>query len=151
LELERFTFGGNTVLEETIVFKRRRLIRALRQADKKRDVLRASENEDDYDALYEIDRKIDNILLDIDALDQRTLKRAAYRFGIPFRRVGFDEWLKVKEGGGNPKALDNLSFEESAALRRKIADARFAYWKKWAELLIPILSLLIAIIALLKK
>lgn len=41
--------------------------------------------------------------------------------------------------------------EERATLRRMISKARFDWWKKWAELLIPVLSLLVALIALLKS
>jgi hypothetical protein len=36
-------------------------------------------------------------------------------------------------------------------LRKQIRDARFAYWKGWAEIIIPILALLVAIIALVKR
>ncbi len=41
--------------------------------------------------------------------------------------------------------------EEPEKLLRMISKARFEWWKKWIELLVPILSLLIAIIVLLKK
>jgi hypothetical protein len=36
-------------------------------------------------------------------------------------------------------------------LRRRISEARYAYWKRWFDLLVPILSLLIAILALTRK
>jgi len=36
-------------------------------------------------------------------------------------------------------------------VERRIKDARFAYWKRWADILVPILALVVAIIALLKK
>ena len=135
--------------------KRRKLIRALRHADKKRAPLRNvtvdSENVDDYYSLYKVDTEIDGILADLEELEEGRLKRTAHRFGIPFREVSFDEWLKVKESGHNPKTVGRLSHRELAELRRNITEARFTYWKKWAELLVPILSLLIAIIALLRK
>ena len=35
-----------------------------------------------------------------------------------------------------------------SVLKKQIRDARFAYWKGWAEIVIPILALLVAIIAL---
>jgi hypothetical protein len=32
-----------------------------------------------------------------------------------------------------------------------VKDAKLDYWQRWAQILVPILSLLVAIIALLKK
>lgn len=43
----------------------------------------------------------------------------------------------------------DLNDSAIAMLQHRIRDARLAYWKGWAEMLIPILSLLVAIIALL--
>jgi len=36
-------------------------------------------------------------------------------------------------------------------LKKRINDARFAYWRAWMELVVPILSLLVAIFALLRS
>jgi hypothetical protein len=38
-----------------------------------------------------------------------------------------------------------------AVITKQIRTERLAYWKGWAEILIPVLSLIVAIIALLKK
>lgn len=43
-----------------------------------------------------------------------------------------------------------LNRAAQAILIHKIRSARFAYWKSWSEILIPILSLLVAILAILK-
>jgi len=43
-----------------------------------------------------------------------------------------------------------LSAKGRTMITKQIREARLAYWKSWAEILIPILSLLVAIIALLK-
>jgi hypothetical protein len=43
-----------------------------------------------------------------------------------------------------------LSVKGRTMITKQIREARLAYWKSWAEILIPILSLVVAIIALLK-
>ena len=44
-----------------------------------------------------------------------------------------------------------LSEKGFTMITKQLREARFAYWKGWAELLIPILALIVAILALLKK
>lgn len=41
--------------------------------------------------------------------------------------------------------------QSRARLTREISEARFIYWERWAKLLVQILSLLVAIVALLKN
>jgi hypothetical protein len=43
-----------------------------------------------------------------------------------------------------------LNQAAKAVLIHKIRSARFAYWKAWSEILIPILSLIVAILALIR-
>lgn len=76
----------------------------------------------------------------LDKYESRYLLRKAENWGIelPFK----EEWYAGKG------LLNNLG---RAVITKQIRDARFAYWKGWVELLIPVLSLLLAIIALLKK
>lgn len=46
---------------------------------------------------------------------------------------------------------DTLNNLGKAVITKQIREARFAYWKAWADILIPILALVVAIIALLKR
>jgi hypothetical protein len=77
-----------------------------------------------------------------------------YLRDIATQRFGLDVSLEQaiydpKMHGVEPRAY--FQREERATLRRMISKARFDWWKKWAEVLIPILSLLVAIIAILKS
>jgi hypothetical protein len=77
-----------------------------------------------------------------------------YLRDIATQRFGLDVSLEQaiydpKMHGVEPRAY--FQSEERATLRRMISKARFDWWKKWAEVLIPILSLLVAIIAILKS
>lgn len=62
------------------------------------------------------------------------------------------EWYSVTNKGRTVNiVLPYLNQKGTAIINHQIRIARFAYWKSWAEILIPILSLIIAILALLKS
>jgi hypothetical protein len=61
----------------------------------------------------------------------------------------------VKDRDDDPDASDDravllLNEAGKAAITRLIRNEQFSYWKRWAEILIPVLSLIVAIIALMK-
>lgn len=82
------------------------------------------------------------------------MRDKARRFGItlpPFDDSDCWEQGKFWEKRGEAFVAGMLLTEDGIAeVERRVREARFVYWKGWAEVLIPILSLLVAIIALLK-
>ncbi len=94
----------------------------------------------------------------LDEYESRYLIRKAQTWGIevPYKR----EWYSVEVKNPDPDNMlgekvtvfqDWLNDIGKAVVTKQIRDERFAYWRGWAGILIPILSLMIAIIALLKK
>ena len=67
----------------------------------------------------------------IDAMEWQELLAAAGKFDLEVPGIH----------RGNPQYRD---------LRHRISEARFVYWKRWAEITVPILSLLVALAAVLK-
>jgi hypothetical protein len=106
------------------------------------------------EAFNEVRRKQTSLL---DEYESRYLIRKAQRWGIevPYKR----EWYSTEITNPDP---DNMVGEKvtilqdwlnpigKAVVTKQIRDERFAFWKGWAEILIPILSLTVAIVALLK-
>ena len=66
----------------------------------------------------------------LDALEWNELLRKASRFGLDVPGV----------------VTRNVKYQ---ALRQRITEARFRYWERWAVIVIPALSLLVALTALL--
>lgn len=91
----------------------------------------------------------------IEQHDSRQIVRQAERFGIEIPVK--PEWFTTEIKHIDP---DNLESEEvmdrwlnetgRTMIERQVKEARFAYWKRWADILVPILALIVAIIALLK-
>lgn len=78
-------------------------------------------------------------------LESSRLKHEAARFGIDLiRAVG--PWYSESN-----RRYEWLKEPEQIAASQIIREARFAWWKKWLELLVPILSLIIAILALTRR
>jgi hypothetical protein len=108
--------------------------------------------------LEDFKRRREEISDHLDIYESRYLIRKAESFGIevPYK----EEWhcfqIKDAEPGKVTgevitrikEPLNNLGV---AVITKQIRDVRFAYWKGWAEILIPILSLVLAILALLKR
>lgn len=82
----------------------------------------------------------------LDEYESHYLIRKAQRWGIevPYK----EEWYIVKERNDEPVYW--LNEIGKAAITKQIRNEQLAYWKHWSEILIPILSLIVAIIALLK-
>lgn len=70
---------------------------------------------------------------------------------IPDREDWWTEYISESPSRLHTQKLEWLSPIGQTMVSKQIRDARFAYWKGWAEILIPILSLLVAIIAILKR
>jgi len=126
-----------------------RLRRELRDIDNLYEPqLRAAKSYEDWlpvRSVYDIDTG--EILRQISAYEIRKLALRADKWGVempPFDSE--DAWEKHSWTG-------HLSLRQpaNAKVNGQINNAIFAYWEKWARLLIPILSLLVAIIALLAK
>jgi hypothetical protein len=87
------------------------------------------------------------IQMELEVLEAKRLIKAASKYGLdglPTQEI-YNSNLK----GVRPRPY--FRPQPKAQLIKMISEARFNYWKRWTELLVPILSLLIAIIALLKK
>jgi hypothetical protein len=96
----------------------------------------------------------------IDQHDSRMLEKEAEKFGIeiPVR----PDWFSTELIAYDPDNLDDVAQPEPIVGRwlnetgrtmisKQVRDARFAYWKGWAELLVPILALIVAALALFKE
>jgi hypothetical protein len=85
--------------------------------------------------------------------DSHLLIQEAVRWGIdvPHRPEWHTE-LKDTDPHTMPKRRTMIWLNDTgrSVVSKQIRDARFAYWKGWAEILVPVLALLVAIIALLK-
>jgi len=95
-------------------------------------------------------------------IDSRELERMAERYGIeiPFR----PEWFTTEifmpqciiehehdhDHDFDPTVERWLNETGRTMILRQIRETRFSYWKGWADLLIPILALLVAALALFK-
>jgi hypothetical protein len=127
--------------------KRRSLRRQLGQIDKYYAPLyKAAKTADDhYNVFLQYEAENAEEISLLRWLETKKVKNTAARLGV-----------EIPEGfiGGHSEenkytGRTYLNDEGLTYYRRHIARARFAYWKQWAELLVPILSLLVAIIALL--
>jgi hypothetical protein len=80
--------------------------------------------------------------------DHKVLANAA-KFGIhiPSPEESPKSWKKKDRW----MTSTYLTSQGRAAITRETSEARFAYWERWSKMLIPILSFLVAIIALLRK
>jgi len=89
----------------------------------------------------------------LEEYESRYLIRKAQSWGI---EVSYrQEWYTLKDRNDDPgtsgdRAVLLLNEAGKAAITKQIRNEQFAYWKHWAEILIPILSLIVAIIALSK-
>lgn len=94
----------------------------------------------------------------LDEYESRYLIRKAQSWGIevPYKREWYTVESKNPDSANMPGETvmvfqDWLNEIGKAVVTKQIRDERFAYWRGWAQILIPIMSLAVAIIALLKK
>jgi hypothetical protein len=85
--------------------------------------------------------------------DSRVIKKEAVKWGIdiPSRLDWRDSEVNESDERGFTVETSWLNDIGRTMIGKQIRDARFAYWKGWAEILIPILSLIVAILALSKS
>ena len=74
------------------------------------------------------------------SLDEQRLLPIAERLGID---VPDDSWKRIH--GCGPTFLE---FRTRAKLWKAVQDERFRYWSGWVQLLVPILSLIVAALAI---
>jgi len=88
--------------------------------------------------------------------DSRKITRLAERWGIdiPNRPEWYSTEIKEvdpDEFDGRDTVIDRwLNEEGRTMISRQISEARFASWKRWVDLLVPILALLVALVAVFK-
>lgn len=116
------------------------------------EAIRRRRGEDVSDTDFEAEERQQLQLLEV--FESRLLIRKAQSFGIevPYKAEWFTETMPDPEDPDTKHelALDRLSERGRAAVIKQIREARFAYWKGWVDLLIPILALLVAVLALFK-
>lgn len=116
-------------------YRRRRRIRQLRHAIELVEQSYAQDlqrNDDASEAAYgaiQAETLLESQELDV--LETQPLWSAARRLGLDVEKLRLP-----------------LDYNERQRLRRRIHEARIAYWRAWAELLVPVLSLLVALAAL---
>jgi hypothetical protein len=86
--------------------------------------------------------EIDGLLAELSQLKTKKLFRMLKQFGVEWQ--GDESWWY--ESPVTRKRWLNETGE--TRLRRLVVDARFNYWKRWVDLLSPIISTIISILAL---
>jgi len=133
------------------MFAERRRLKALKTALGEIDVkfaprFRAAQSDDDYLPLRdEYEWEAGKITSRIEQINTQRFKRRLARFGIEI--PPYEEYWEINSSTG----ISYLTERAYAKFNRERKEARFVYWERWAKLLVPILSLLIAIIALLRR
>ena len=111
--------------------KKRRAYQRLKQSYRKN----MSDNE-----LSEFLFELEMADFELASLDEQRLVPIAERWGID---VPDDSWKRLH--GRGPTFL---KFSTRAKLWKVVRDERFLYWSRWAQLLVPILSLIVAALAI---
>lgn len=126
--------------------RRRKLERELAQLwDHFKPQFNAAKTEDDHREVYEL-FSIDSAdtVRELELIKTRKIREQAIKFGVdfpPFEESSGDNWEKIPYSNGN-----KLTAKAETKLTRQIKVAKFAAWKQWAELLVPILSLLVSLV-----
>jgi hypothetical protein len=114
-----------------------------------------TDNDSVFGDIAESRREITELL---NAAETRYLVCIAEKWGIevPYKREWYSFEIKNPDPGIVPgetvtiykNSLNSLGL---SVINKQIRDARFAYWKGWIDLLIPILALIVAALALFKE
>jgi hypothetical protein len=105
---------------------------------------KAAKTEDDYYVARHIfDQETADITVQLERMKTQKARSKAEKFGIEVPPIDEDgeNWAEVAFTGRkflNEKAL--------ARINREVTTRRFAYWKQWVEVIVPVLSLLISLI-----
>lgn len=125
--------------------RRRKLERELAKLyDHYAPQLKAARTEDDYrEAREPFDIDAADIVSELERLKTRKIRERAIKFGIDFPPFenSEDNWDEIPYSSSRA-----LTEKAQTKLAHQISVARFAYWKQWAELLVPILSLLVSLV-----
>ncbi len=84
----------------------------------------------------------------IGLLETQILKEQAQSFGINLFPPDADPLVILTSWSTTIGGSRFLKEEARASLNNRIIDARFAYWKRWVDIVAPVGSLIISIIAL---
>ena len=87
-----------------------------------------------------------HLLLELEIIDAERLIRKASRYGVD--NLPPQEIYESKQKGIKPRRY--FSPQAKAQLIKMVADARYKWWKRWVDLFVPILSLLVAALAFMK-
>lgn len=86
------------------------------------------------------------LLLELEIIDAERLIRKAGRYGVD--NPPSQETYEPKQKGEKPRHY--FSPPAKAQFIKMIADAKYKWWKRWVDLFVPILSLLVAALAFMK-
>ena len=93
----------------------------------------------------------------LEKYDSRVLEAKAEQYGIeiPTRPDWFATEIIMFDFATVPEGADAITdrwLNETGRIMvsKQISEARFAYWKRWADMLVPILALVVAALALFK-
>jgi hypothetical protein len=129
--------------------KRRQLQREIDEIYKSHESeFRSAKTDQDHHFIYDMFQgESAELTRELERMTTIRMRKKAARFGLSLPPFDDDEsWYDIPHTGS--KALTDTAI---AKINREVSDLRFAYWKRWVELLIPILSLITTIIALLKS
>ena len=126
--------------------KRRELQRQLQAInDKYKPLFKAAKDPDESHWLHEeYDFEVGDVRVPLEWPETLRLTKQAEKFGIDL--PAFDDflfWDQIPHTG-----VHLLTESALSKLNREITDARFAYWKRWIDVLSPVLSVIIALLAL---
>ena len=106
---------------------------------------RAAKTEDDYSAVKgEYDAVAAEDICRLENFKTHLLRKKAEKFGIDLPPYGDDNYWETYPFS-NDTYLNNNG---TAKANKDIADARFAYWKRWIDISSPVASVLISLFAL---
>ena len=93
----------------------------------------------------------------LEKYDSRVLEAKAERYGIeiPVKPEWFATEIIMLDFATVPEGAESITdrwLNETGRtmVSKLISEARFAYWKRWADMLVPILALVVAALALFK-
>ncbi len=132
--------------------KRRKLRRELKAVKKKYipllNAAMQTHGSNEYIRLkFEYDPQVGKLRKELESPRTDRVVKTASSFGIePPILENRDYWEKLPST--DVYVLTRHGFSQ---LNRQISTARLSYWKEWSQIIIPVLALIVAILALLKK
>lgn len=92
------------------------------------------------DELLQISTEIGELENQLDAVESHHLSQRAKRFGIDLKEA-------VGPWNSNGRGREWLEDKYQIKAAQVISDARYAWWKKWVDLLSPVLSVIMSLLA----